>query len=807
MITFVSSIIWPLIPNYTLIVIAVCILISTYWYKISAIIIGALLGFIWASISAHAYLNWSIDDKYYNKNILIYGQVSSVVNAQSIQTNDARYGNNNNSANNTPSNLKFTLSVNQIARKKLYKNINIRVSWYQAPSSLKQGHRIKLFVKLKRPIGLANPNTFNYQKWLVSKNIVGIAYVITSPSNQILSLKKSVRQNVVDKLTQQNLDNIRWILALSVGDRALLSQSDWRLLQSTGTAHLFAISGMHLGIVFGFVKLIITLLLRALPFVSSCLRCFGLKDKTHLKQSTDLRIFINCACLVFCFFYAVLAGVEVPVLRAFLALSIYIVLSISFKHWRAASILCSLVALFFVLFPYSILSLSFWFSFGAVMLILFYLWRFPYPNDASFIVKVIHLVKMQLFLSLTTVPIVWLSFGTFASSSLLANLVMIPIVTFILVPLCLITVLVGFWDIQLSFVYQMLDKVFGLSIKLLNNIDKVTSSILKTISEFYPNFYIFLTKLDLQEYLLHPLLALVAVLAWLPSWYFKKRLILSLLALYSLHLLMIYHHKINDDSWHLYAFDVGQGSALAIESKNQYMLYDTGIASGQFSMAETVLLPFFRHKKTEKLNIFVLSHFDNDHAGGKQIIENKLAIEHLLHPDNQCYANNKQKYALANLQISILWPLHKSSGEHNNESCVIKVSDGHFSVLLTGDIEKSAEAQILSYYKDSEVLQAEVLVAPHHGSNTSSSTEFIKAVSPTHVIFTSGYQNRWNFPHPHVLQRYHDFIDEPNEFSTLSTGENGRIKLSFSAQGIEISRYRIDEFRPWYFKAPVKRAL
>jgi competence protein ComEC len=522
-------------------------------------------------------------------------------------------------------------------------------------------------------------------------------------------------------------------------------------------------------------------------------------------------------------------------MRALLSVLLWSSLLVFKRHWRLSSLLIVLLSSFFILFPYSILGLSFWFSFGAVGIIIFYAWRFPPLQAKSFWQKCIYAIKLQLFLSFCTLPIIAIVFDTLPMSSFIANLLMIPIVTFLLVPLCLIAAVIQVIFAPVLPLYELINCIIGFSFSVLEIIDKTMVDVVSATADEIDVLTQSILHNTLSNELIKqvnnerhfPLLlqashqvftAIFILLALLPHWPNKKRTLLSCVSIFGLCLFI--KPQLSTDSWALYAMDVGQGSALIIENsvsegaaQKQYMLYDTGNAGSGYSMAETVLLPFFEQKNVDTFALLMLSHLDKDHAGGKDLIEQKLHVLRSAAPNDICNvlvqkdSSQSLQTSLRGLQIQILWPLIPMSGHENNESCVVKLSDSANSILLTGDIEKSVEAELVDIYsinnkrntkRDNLItLQADVLIAPHHGSKTSSSIAFLEAVNPQHVIFTSAYQNRWGFPNDEVTARYQNL-----GINILNTAYDGRIKIVFSSDDPYITRYREDEYERWYFKAP-----
>lgn len=795
---FVSHLWWPTAPSaatlYCVLAICVCLIYLQLSAKnttkqgkilnsIGIFSVGVCFAVLLAGSCINYYLYASIDNQYYNKNIVVEGNVKSIVVGNSspkknTKTNDTAQ------PSHSAASQKFNLSISKIGDKALLIEPTIRLSWFRPQFDLKQGHHLRLFIRLKPPVGLANPHTYNYQQWLASKNVSGLGYVIASPSNQLLTDNISIRQQLIDSVLSTERAQNKWIVALSYGDRSLIEAQDWELLQTTGTAHLFAISGMHLGTVF---LLVLSTAKLALLVVCWLTRLTG---RVQLQLNNDVRPYLYSIACVSCLIYALLAGFEVPVMRALIAAVLLCLLKVRGVYWRFRALLLTLLSVFFVLFPFAILSLSFWFSFGAVLLVVFFLWRFPYPRFGSWRQKCLHVVKLQIFMSVATTPITYAVFDNLALSAVVANLFMIPIVTFVLVPLCLLAAVLSLIGYVPNFVYSLLDSLFEYIILALRKLDALFHATGMQNDA--------LNAVSYMPSLLFPLLATLTVLMLLPAWQFKRRLVTCFTAVHTVIAAHSYIQESNNrlDSWEIHIFDVGQGSAILVRAKDQMLLYDTGLANANFSMANAVILPFFKaHNKNEVEHLFI-SHFDIDHAGGKEVIENSLYVHNVYTPKDVCNIAQFNEFALEHLTVEVLWPRTTTSGESNDDSCVVKISDKNVSLLLTGDIEKSSEAQILALYKDTNKLRADIIVAPHHGSLSSSTKAFVTAVSPKYVVFTSGYQNRWGFPHPKVVAQYQPFVEE-----YFVTGTHGRVRFTIANNQITYSRYRDDEHKRWYFKA------
>lgn len=752
---FLANALWPSLPKISLIACAILILICLIKYSKRYFLKGALLGFIWASISGYAYIHWQFPSQFNQQNLVVEGVIDSIV-PSNIHDSDTVY---------------INFVADKLGKSSVIYSPKLRLSWFGANKTLQQGQRWRLFVKLKSAVGLANREGFNYQKWLASKNLVATGYVKDSPSNTLLKNEVSNRQALINDLDSYELMHEKWIKALMYGDRSGLETPDWQLLQNTGTAHLFAISGMHLGIV-----------LAAMLWLGKGLVI--IRSVNGSAWQYNVKPLNVCFAVAVCCYYAYLAGFQVPVMRALLGAILFCSLLMLQRYWRMQASLLVLLSLFIILFPYAHLGISFWFSFIAVGLIWFYSWRWPMAMHASRIQVLLYGIKLQCFLSFATMPMIAFGFGAIPLTSMFANIVAIPVVTLLLVPLCLISALMQSVSLPITAMLHVLDNIFEVTL----------------IGLAYFNQFPVLKVADLWIINSHAALALLlslSVLLAMPG--FLQRKVLVFMHLVALIIVAFIHFKREQAStWQLYVFDIGQGSAMVIEANQKYIIYDTGASfRGSFSMAESVLLPFFESKKMPTIDHMILSHLDIDHAGGQHFLNSRLHISRMMSPADYCNVGNNFRWQ--GIQFTILWPETPQSGDENAHSCVIKIDDGIHSVLFSGDIEHKTEKALIEKYSasNSQGLKANILIVPHHGSKSSSSLAFIKAVQPEYAVVSSGYQNRWEFPAAQVVKRY-----QKQGVTLFNTGNDGQITFVMSPDNISISRYRIDEYRRWYFKAP-----
>jgi competence protein ComEC len=259
-------------------------------------------------------------------------------------------------------------------------------------------------------------------------------------------------------------------------------------------------------------------------------------------------------------------------------------------------------------------------------------------------------------------------------------------------------------------------------------------------------------------------------------------------------------------TWQLVVFDVGQGLSVLIQKEDKTILYDTGAAypSG-FTMADAVILPYLQHTGVTQLDKMIVSHSDNDHAGGLTKIQKSIGINELIFniqsEGGQAERVNTTKtkansiclqgksFYWQNLYIKMLWPQKILSNE-NDDSCVLLISDGKHRVLLTGDISKKVEALLVKQYPE---LNADILIVPHHGSKTSSSDLFITKIQPSVAVVSAGYLNRWHMPVTEVVQRY-----QQHNIKLLNTAKSGQIIFTLSEEGIKQQSYYRDLWPFWF---------
>ncbi|MEQ1529805.1 MAG: DNA internalization-related competence protein ComEC/Rec2, partial [Methylococcales bacterium] len=243
--------------------------------------------------------------------------------------------------------------------------------------------------------------------------------------------------------------------------------------------------------------------------------------------------------------------------------------------------------------------------------------------------------------------------------------------------------------------------------------------------------------------------------------------------------------------------DVGQGLAAVVQTATHFLVFDTGAKfSNDSDMGRSVLLPFLWAQGLQSLDALIVSHGDNDHIGGAQSLLAELPATQLLtsvpqqlagYAPTPCRAG--QSWQWDQVTFSILSPDQELSSDNDN-SCVLKIQSAYGSALLPADIEVDAEARLVQRY--GSALSAAILVAPHHGSKTSSSWSFLQTVKPDYVLIPAGYQNQFGHPHPEVLQRYRQLNSQ-----WLSSAEHGAIEVKLEPGHIDVQCLRASAARYW----------
>lgn len=645
-------------------------------------------------------------------------------------------------------------TVEQIGDRRLSVAQQFQITMMRLPSEvvLKAGQRWQIKALLQPVHTLLNEGGFNSQRYAVVNRRVLNAIVREAV---LLNQDFHVRQYLIDiALLRIGESPYKAILvALAFGERALLTAENKALLNITGTAHLMAISGMHIAL----ASMLGFWLARIIQFLLPI-------RAIHPYFPLTVGWFVAC-CYVF------LSGANPPAMRALIALSFFIYLRLSKQKWRIWTTWSVIVALLLLSDPLMILSESFWLSCSAVGCLFFFVQWCPLP------VRILHskwrrLVQglhLQIGILLLLAPLQIYFFQGVSLSSLLANFFAIPMISFITLPLILFSLALT----PLFSVSQWSWALANISLEWVFTLLNYCRWGWFAVSEQY-GIVIFSGWIFVVLWRFHLLL---------------KGILLSMIALGIAFLSFPMNDK---GKWHIDMLDIGHGLAMVIRRGHVAILYDVANAYDESSLAERVILPFLRHKALQVEGI-IISHEDRDHHGGLAIIQQyfpKAWLRSASFTLGGLPCTQGKQWQWQGLQFEVLWPPKRVKRVKNKDSCVIKLSDGIHEVLLTGDLEAKQEAELVAKYGPK--LQTDIIQVPHHGSNTSSSALFLRTVKPQIALSSNSRFNRWRLPAKKVHQRYHKYNIE-----WYTTARWGQMTLSFSSEKRIVTLQRKHAVR-WY---------
>ena len=646
---------------------------------------------------------------------------------------------------------------------------------YYGGSTVLPGQYWHFAVRLNRPHGFSNPGGFDYEAWLFQQGVSARGYVRDSASNQLISAPSkgvgfspsawlhAIRYWLRIKL-QRMLASAQYgglLIALLLGDRSAISQDSWALFTATGSNHLFVISGLHIGMISGFafwLALVVGKLVR-------------------IGRLVPAQKFAGFFALTAAFMYALLAGFSLPTQRAFIMIAVLICGLFWNARYQVSFRLLLAVFIVLLLNPLATVSSGFWLSFIAVASLLTFA-----SSSVAFVsaehveisprekldaaVRLFVRPQLTVFIALG-VPLIFFT----QQLSLLAplvNIVAIPVVGFLIVPVCFASLLVSFLNEPwATLLFTVAHGAIVLLIKFMEFLVAWGSSSLQ-LPVAQPNSWNVLA------------LFFAVLLLLLPKGVCRRGLVIPLM-LCVLPIPERLRSSAGENTiLQVHVIDVGQGLAVIVQTRSHALLYDTGAnLSPDFNIGSAVVVPTLRSLDIRALDALVISHGDNDHAGGLRGVEANIRIEKLIsnREDLQTQlavelCSDTNDWIWDGVEFRFLQSALDYSSENNN-SCVLQIRSSEGSVLLPGDIEREAEAQLVIRYAGE--LASEVLVAPHHGSRSSSSYAFLKQVEPDYVVFSAGYRNSFSHPHDQVVTRYGEFASK-----ALSTVETGMISFKFA---------------------------
>ncbi len=733
----------------------------TMWFivapKVKRFILHVLvfgLGFSWILVYTHVVTNWSLPLELEGKKVLVTGYVAA-------PPSNKHYG------------VSFEFKTKTVAGKKV--SAKLKLGWYgksKIVPKISAGDRWQLLVRLKRPHGVLNPGGFDLEKHLLMHHIRATGYVIDSELNQILEshfyhyplsrLRQFLISKMAEVLSDEELAPI--IIAFASGAQDKITQPQWQVMRDTGTSYLVAIAGLHIGLVASIAFLLAQFLWRLsrrLPLII---------------PAKEAGIIVG---LVFGFIYGAVSGFSIPTERSLVMLVMFsfaVLMRRNTKSWNAW-----LWSLFLVLIinPLAILTIGFWLSFSAVASII-------YVSNGYVKVAQSHLGKfwrMQLTVTVALLPFTLLFFQQFSFITIIANLIAMPGVCLVVVPMSLLGA------ITLLISSNLGGCILWGSAKLLYLIWWWLTFLSHNFngSWYHPiyNWWVLIT-------------ASIGVVLLLAPRGFPTRL-LGLVWLLPLFFYVPPKPEVDGQVWFT-LLDAGQGLAAVVQTKSHILLYDTGPRFFDNDAGASIIVPYLRQKGIQSVDTMIISHGDSDHSGGATSVLSSLPVSNIVTSVPEKYTSyaatpciNGQHWQWDGVDFYILSPPANTFLDSNNASCVLKIVTRSNSLLLTGDIEREAENLLLENHRSD--LKSTILVAPHHGSATSSTEELVAAVAPQYVIFPVGYNNRFHFPHKKVMARY-----LAKQAKLLDVSRAGAITFKFDDNSgiLEPECYRQKVRHIWY---------
>ena len=658
--------------------------------------------------------------------------------------------------------------VNHVVRLSDYEELGVRA-----------GQRWHFRLRLHPPHGFANPGGFDREAWFLQQGVVATGYVLSEeasllqqPRLSMAAFRGSLLQRMDGFLPPTS--HARAILpALLLGHDARLTPELRQLFVRTGTSHLFVISGLHIGLMAACALFLVDRTARL---------CSWFSTRIAVQQIA------SWVALMVAVLYALISGFELPAQRALIMLAVFLIagvwrlsVNVWLRYWLA-------MALVLTLNPLAASAAGFWLSFVAVAVLLLTVSGSVERSGISSLLQPQLAIFVGLFLPLAF----WM--GQISLLAPLINLIAIPVIGLLIVPLGLLALLCSVLHESLG------ELLFKALIFLLDEFIRG----LRFSLEFLPGLPQ-LAELHLPAVgSLQLLLGVVAVTLLLLPWPLRWRwLALPLLMPSIVGLRPPLAVSPERDDLVIRVFDVGQGLSVLASASGRHLLYDTGAGAEQgFSMADSVILPALRDLGVNRLDKLIISHWDNDHAGGVPALRRFQPGLQILASDTVseqtraavgdfgiCRAG--QAWQWGRVRFEILHPAGQQSAGNDN-SCVLQILIGEQGVLVPGDISRHIEHDLASRFSVS--LASTIIVAPHHGSQTSSSFPLLKMADPDWVVFSAGASNSFGHPSSKVVNRYAEA-----GVGLLSTANSGMISFRLTGAAAEVypERYRVTHRRYW----------
>jgi competence protein ComEC len=649
----------------------------------------------------------------------------------------------------------------------------LRLTWYDAPPSLAAGDALQLTVRLRPPHGARNPRGFDYEQWLLMNDYGATGYVraaaFGSARPSLPARWLGFRATLATRIAAaaRDADGAALLIALALGERYRFTEQHWADFRHTGTSHLVAVSGMHIALlgVLAFVVVRRSWLCLPMPLAAF-----------DLEAGAAASILVTA-------YYAALTGFAVPAQRSLVMIAIALAVLVSRRRVGAWQVLATTLLAVLIWDPFAPLSASFWLSFTAVAILLALGATRQLPAAPRTLLQrasrsARSFVSLQWSIGLALLPLTAWCFGEISLLGPVVNLVAIPLFSLLLVPLTVLA------SVALSF-----DSLVGIAtpaVGLLGQLASATVAGLHAAAGFrgaalpvplppWPAFALAAAGV-----------AAAASGAALPG---RRLAWLVLLPMFVPALSLP-----RSGEARAVVLDVGQGLAVVVETRTHRLLFDAGpsFRSG-FDSGADIVLPALAASGRRDLDLLIVSHADNDHAGGAPAIAAAFPAADILEGPDVALERGRacergQTWRWDGVEFRILHPPAGFGPLGNESSCVLEVTAAGRTLLVAGDIERRGEAALL----DASPGTADVVVVPHHGSATSSSPPLVAALNAEFAIVSAGFANRWGFPKPEVVARWRH-----SGSTVVVTAESGAVSIALTAHGVTIDAERDGRHRYW----------
>lgn len=711
----------------------------------------ALVGFGWAGLHAGWVLSTQLPARLEKRELAISGRIVDLPQSEPRRTR-----------------FQFRVDDGQDQLPEL-RGKRLQLAWYDdydavepgPRTQLRAGARWRFNVRLRAPRGLRNPGGFDSERYALAQRIAATGYLVDAETARQLAPPSGLqawRESESARIAKGTpAASSRFVRALALGDTRFLDDDDWQVLRAAGLTHLIAISGFHVGLVAGFCALLGAGLWRLFAVFAR---------RMPRPQVAAVSAFVGAAG------YAAVTGFALPTLRTGLMIAVVVLARCGRRPLRALDALALSLIAVLVCDPLSVLAVGFWLSFGGVAWLV---WCLPGERTRSLWRE---FLSAQGVATLGLLPLTVVLFGQASLVGPLANLGAIPWWSLVVVPLSLfgtgLDVLHAGWG----------DWAWKLAAACFEPSWQVFSAMARSRFALYwmpePAWYALPLALLGAFWLLLPRgvpgKALAAML-WLPMLWPDRDLP-------------------EPGAVQLTVIDVGQGLSVLVRTHDHALLYDTGPAVPDgFDAGERAVLPTLHALGVARLDRVVVSHGDNDHAGGFQAVQRGMPVLDSLTPAGSpvparhaCAVG--QVWEWSGVKFRFLHPTPHFPYLKNEASCVLRVESAHGAALLTGDIGGVIERELVR--RAARDLRADVVLAPHHGSGGSSDPAFVAATQAKVAIVSAGYANRFGHPRPQVVERWRGAGAE-----VLNTADSGAITVWLDRRGPGVRERRRWHARLW----------